>query len=90
MTKLAYLVKYALSSGIHAVDVSSFKMLDSGYLYGKWWQESLYSDSFKEGRDFSFDIKEAEQMFNEIKQKKLASLQKQMTKITNMQFKIEG
>ena len=105
MSKLAYIVKYALTSGVQVVDVEERKIRPScdsdGYWYGKWsdldgywygkWSESHWcGQSFKEGRDFSFDIKEAEKMFEEMKVKKLKSLDKQVKKISGLKFTVKS
>ena len=94
MSKLAYIVKYALTSGVQVVDVEERKIKPStytdGYWTGYWFGESLFTDSFKEGRDFSFDIKEAEKMFEEMKVKKLKSLDKQIKKISGLKFTVKS
>jgi len=93
VSKLAYIVKYALTSGVQVVDVEERKIRPScdsdGHWYGKW-SESQFTDSFKEGRDFSFDIKEAEKMFEEMKVKKLKSLDKQVKKISGLKFTVKS
>ena len=94
MSKLAYIVKYALTSGVQVVDVEERKIRPSCdsdcYWYGKWSESDGYSESFKEGRDFSFDIKEAEKMFEEMKVKKLKSLDKQIKKISGLKFTVKS
>jgi hypothetical protein len=93
MSKLAYVVKYALTAGVQVVDVEKRDVKPSnysvGYWSGRWFEKSLFSDSLKEGRDFSFDKKEAEKLFDERKAKKLKSLNKQISKISKITFKIE-
>lgn len=94
MSKLAYVVKYALTSGVQVVDVEKREIKPScvsdGYWTGYWFSESRFTDSFKEGRDFSFDIKEAEKMFEEMKVKKLKSLDKQIKKISGLKFTVKS
>ena len=94
MSKLAYIVKYALTSGVQVVDVEKQGVkpsgISDGYWYGKWSGSDCYSDSFKEGRDFSFDIKEAEKMFEEMKVKKLKSLDEQIKKISGLKFTVKS
>lgn len=94
MSKLAYVVKYALTVGVKVVDVEKQDVKPStyseGYWSGYWFEKSQFSDSFKEGRDFSFDKEEAEKLFDEMKAKKLTSLDKQISKISKLTFKIEG
>ena len=94
MSKLAYIVKYALTSGVQVVDVEERKIRPScdsdGYWYGKWSESHWCGQSFKEGRDFSFDIKEAEKMFEEMKVKKLKSLDKQVKKISGLKFTVKS
>jgi hypothetical protein len=92
MSKLAYVVKYALTAGVQVVDVEKRDVKPStysaGYWSGYWFEKSLFSDSFKEGRDFSFDKEEAEKLFDEMKAKKLKSLDKQISKISKLTFKL--
>ena len=94
MSKLAYIVKYSLTSGVQVVDVEERKIKQStyvdGYWTGYWFSGSQLNDSFKEGRDFSFDIKEAEKMFEEMKVKKLKSLDKQIKKISGLKFTVKS
>lgn len=93
MSKLAYVVKYALTSGVQVVDVEKQGVkpsgISDGYWYGKWSESSWCGQSLKEGRDFSFDIKEAEKMFEEMKVKKLKSLDKQIKKISGLKFTVK-
>ena len=94
MSKLAYIVKYSLTSGVQVVDVEERKIKPSyssdGYWYGKWDESHWGGTSLKEGRDFSFDIKEAEKMFEEMKVKKLKSLDKQIKKISGLKFTVKS
>lgn len=94
MSKLAYIVKYALTSGVQVVDVEKREIKPSGvsdgYWYGKWDESHWGGTSLKEGRDFSFDIKEAEKMFEEMKIKKIKSLDKQIKKISGLKFTIKS
>ncbi|MNJ08771.1 hypothetical protein D3C77_28960 [compost metagenome] len=94
MSKLAYVVKYALTTGVQVVDVEKKKIepsgISDGCWYGKWSESTWCGQSFKEGRDFSFDKEEAEKLFDEMKAKKLKSLDKQISKISKLTFKIEG
>lgn len=94
MSRLAYVVKYALTAGVQVVDVEKQGVKPSGvsdgYWYGYWFETSQFSDSFKEGRDFSFDIKEAEKLFEEMKVKKLKSLDKQVKKVSGIKFTVKA
>lgn len=93
MSKLAYVVKYALTSGVQVVDVEKREIKPSGISDGYWtgyWTGYWFSESFKEGRDFSFDIKEAEKIFEEMKVKKLKSLDKQTKKISGLKFTVKS
>lgn len=94
MSRLAYVVKYALTAGLQVVDVEKQGVKPSGvsdgHWYGKWSKTSWVGQSLKEGRDFSFDIKEAEKLFEEMKVKKLKSLDKQVKKVSGIKFTVKA
>lgn len=86
---IAYLYKYALTSGVIAVDTSSFKESPSGdgYLFGPWLKGGL-SQVMKEGRDFSYSLDEAKGKFDEMVERKVDSLIRQQSKLQSKVFKI--
>ena len=90
--KFAYNIKYALSSGkISAVPVENLSQDKSNpqYWTGKWNPNDYYVYSLKEGRDFSFDEAEARQMLAATKERKIASLQRQIDNLKNKEFVVD-
>ena len=91
-TKYAYSIKYALSSGkISATPIEN--NLTQGkdnpkYWTGKWYSSDCFPNSQKEGRDFSFDETEARQMLESAKERKIASLQRQIDNLKAKEFVI--
>lgn len=87
--KFAYNIKYALASGnISAVPVENLSQAKGKpqYWVGKWNVNDYFPNSQKEGRDFSFDEAEARQMLASAKERKIASLQRQIDKLKSMEF----
>ena len=87
--RIAYLLKYALTTGVVAVDVSGFDdSSQDGYLYGRWFSGGI-NQSYKEGRDFTYSLDEAKEMFDKMRERKVDSLIKQQKKLHQMHFKIK-
>ena len=90
--KYAYNIKYALSSGkISAVPVENNLTQcknDPKYWMGKWHNGTCFVSSQKEGRDFSFDEAEARQMLDSVRERKIASLQRQIDNLKAKEFVI--
>lgn len=90
--KYAYNIKYALSSGkISAVPVENnlTQCKDNPkYWTGKWYGSGYFATSQKEGRDFSFDEAEARQMLDSVRERKIASLQRQIDNLKAKEFVI--
>lgn len=72
MNKVAYITKYALHRGILCVSVLRHCTV-TGWLYTK--QPGLPTNSFRQG-EWSFDPTEASRMAEEMKAKKILSLEK--------------
>ena len=90
--KFAYNIKYALSSGkISAVPVENLSQDKSNpqYWTGKWSPSDYYATSQKEGRDFSFNEAEARQMLDTAREKKIASLQRQIDSLQARKFIVD-
>lgn len=89
--KYAYNIKYALSSGkISAVPVENLSQCkdDPKYWMGKWQCDDCFATPQKEGRDFSFDEAEARQMLDSVRERKIASLQRQIYNLKAKEFVI--
>ena len=87
--KYAYNIKYALSSGkISAVPVENLSQDKSNpqYWMGKWHSGDYFASPQKEGRDFSFDEAEARQMLDSARERKIASLQRQIANLKGKEF----
>lgn len=90
--KYAYNIKYALPSGkISAVPVENLSQDKSNpqYWTGKWHSGDYFASPQKEGRDFSFDEAEARQMLESAKERKIASLQRQIDNLKAKEFVID-
>ena len=90
--KFAYNIKYALSSGkISAVPVENLSQSESNprYWAGKWNPSDYFPTALKEGRDFSFTEAEARQMLDTAREKKIASLQRQIDSLKARTFIVD-
>ena len=87
--KFAYNIRHSLSSGeISAVPVANLTQEKGNpkYWIGNWHYGGYFRYSQKEGRDFSFDEEEARQMLESTKERKIASLQRQIDNLKAKEF----
>lgn len=79
----AYIIKYALTSGIFLADVEA-NTLDAGaYVYRK---ESIGFSSYKLGRDAFLDKDEAIAAAKKLRDRKVASVERQLANLKKMEF----
>lgn len=81
--KTIYITKYALTQGVIKCDA---KIKSNGNAYGKpdgWMSASLFFE-----KEFEYSIEDAESSFEELKNTKLRSLEKQIEKVKKSTFKM--
>lgn len=76
-----WITKHALTRGIFEMEVES-QSEDGTVVYGKSWNDCYY----REGREWHKIKESAIQKAEEMRQKKIASLKKQIEKLEEMRF----
>lgn len=81
MGEKVYITKYALTQGIYEMKVEG-KSDDGKSVYGKAWNEAFYG----EGKEWCRTKEEAIRRAEEIREKKIDSLKKQIEKLKTLKF----
>ena len=84
--KTVYHMKYALTSGVEAIQITKQQ---SEWLDKKGYFSIPHHYNLLQERDIAYSKEEAENMFEELKIKKLQSLDKQTKKYLKMKFRIK-
>ena len=81
MNEKVYITTYALTQGIYEMEVIS-KSDDGKAVYGKAWNESYHG----EGKEWCRTKEEAIKRAEEMRKKKICSLEKQIEKLNSLKF----
>ena len=84
-----WITKYALTQGIEEIDlnqVKEFEMTDAGYLCFRRNGKYLYTTEIYSQKEWHRTKESAMQKAEEMRQKKIASLKKQIEKLEGMRF----
>ncbi len=88
MTTTAYVTNYAIKHGIiHVVEITD-EEIEKGYFSFKFNNKKYYAFMYKNTSDWTADKEQALRKVNDMKRKKLISLERQIAKIESLEFKL--
>lgn len=83
-----YITKYGLTQGIFEVDNSENQMRDCGDHYYGAIKNGAFKDIFIKGKTIFDNLEDAKKAVDDMRLKKIESLQKSMKKMENLKVKI--